>query len=226
MANNGLPTPFEDFIPKFFKESLNQAGQNMASKIDTHLAAWLLDIKKIEWIRRPEQIPAEFLDIMGSFLAAGIEPQDTETQKRKKIYNAVNSHKLRGVFNDDVKPIIDAIAGDSARILGNSFFDSDEWILVGDGVVISDPSVYWASMGADGIDTDLGIALIGDGTEIKIAGNIYIDCHENINVSTLTADQVAQIKLDLEGKRVPAYYKVFLGYVDVSGNFQIYDTIP
>ena len=46
--------------------------------------------------------------------------------------------------------------------------------VTGDGVVES--TTDWAILGGDG-SAPYGMSLIGDGTEIEIWGNIYIDCH-------------------------------------------------
>ena len=73
---------------------------------------------------------------------------------------------------------------------------------------------YWAALGADGIDDDLGISLIGSGLEIEVAGNIYID----VDNAVLTAGEQEQIRvamLDI----VPAYMKVHFGYLDGTGTF-------
>jgi len=73
-----------------------------------------------------------------------------------------------------------------------------------------------SQVGAMG-NTEFGIDLIGAGDEIEIAGNIYIDVDNKI----LTYDEVEQIKLSLEDV-VPAYYRVFLGYFNTSGQFIVY----
>jgi hypothetical protein len=82
-----------------------------------------------------------------------------------------------------------------------------------------DPPYYWGTMGVDGIDDLLGLAIIGDGTEVEIVGNIYIDCHYGIFVSTLTAAQIIQIVDDMAIDIVPAYMRVYLGYIDATGAF-------
>ena len=71
-----------------------------------------------------------------------------------------------------------------------------------------------AAMGADGIDDELGISLIGSGLEVQVAGNIYIDVDNN----SLTADEQESIRLDLLDI-VPAYMYVHIGYENVSGQF-------
>lgn len=96
-------------------------------------------------------------------------------------------------------------------------YDQDDWILVGDG--LTPAAFYWAALGADGVDDMLGIALIGKGDEIEVAGNIYIDCHKGVLVSTLTAAQIAQIVTELESDVAPAYMRIILGYINATGAF-------
>lgn len=64
---------------------------------------------------------------------------------------------------------------------------------------------------------EFGIDLAGSGDEIEIAGNIYIDVDNKI----LTYDEVEQIKLSLADV-VPSYYRIFLGYFNISGQFIVY----
>jgi len=156
------------------------------------------------------RIPAAFLDNLGYYLNAGIQPQDSDTEKRQKIVRAVQSHKRRGSFNLDAKPKIDLICGGNSVIIRS--FDKDDWILVGDG--LTPTAYYWTAMGADGIDDDLGISLIGDGMEIEVAGNIYIDVDNN---SLSVADQ-ARLELEMQDI-VSAYMYIHFGYVNLSGHF-------
>lgn len=209
-----LPISFIDYIPKLYKDNAKDSTNALANKIDTHLGEWLDDIIQLAWLKDPFKIDVLFLDVLGNYLAAGLISTDTEAQKRNKIAIAVQGHRLRGSFNLDAKPKIDAIAGgDSVIFLATG---EDDWILVGDG--LTPAAFYWAALGADGIDDQLGISLIGAGTEIEVAGNIYID----VDNSGLSAAEVQQIVDVLEFDIVPAYYIVNLGYVDGSGVFIIY----
>lgn len=210
-----LPEPFDNYIPKFFRrdDKLNA----FADKHDAIMQSFRNDTLGLNDIIDPVKCPNVILNELGYYLNAGILPQDTEKQKKVKIAKAVQGHKRRGSFNLDAKPKIDAIAGgDSVIVTGVS---GDDWILVGDG--LTPIAYYWATMGYDGIDTDYGLSLIGEGIEIEIAGNIYIDVDNN----ALTADQIEQIVLALETDIVPAYYKVFIGYINVGGNFIVYAII-
>ena len=158
----------------------------------------------------PMKIPADLIVELGTLLNAGIKDQDSETDRRKKVAGAVSAHKRRGSFNLDAKPKIDLICGGNSQIIRS--YDKDDWILVGDGLTPS--AYYWAAMGADGIDDDLGISLIGSGLEIEVAGNIYID----VDNSTLSAADQARLELEMEDI-VPAYMFIHFGYLNVSGQF-------
>jgi len=210
-----LPQSFEKYIPRFFRRDTKLIA--FSDKIDEILDSIRYDTVGLNDIIDPVKCPAIILDELGYFLNAGIQAQDSEDQKRLKIATAIQGHKKRGTFKFDAKPKIDAIAGGDSQIIKG--ISGDDWILVGDGLTPS--SYYWASLGCDDIDADLGIALVGSGDEIVIAGNIYIDVDNN----SLTANQIDQIRLELETDIVPAYMRIFIGYIDGTGNFIIYDTI-
>ncbi len=211
-----LPIPFLKYIPKLFRG--DAVMQSLATKVDTNLNAWKKDVIDINRLQRVDEAPSAFVVQLGYLLNANIQPFDSDLQRRKKTRDAISTHKIRGTWIADVKIRIDNITGLDAVIFRS--FDGDDWILTGDG--LTPPAFYWASMGADGIDDRLGIALIGEGTEVEVAGNIYINVHDGINVATLTSDQVTQIVQEIEDDVVPAYYRVNIGYIDVTGAFIIY----
>jgi len=209
-----LPIPFIDFIPKVYKDNSKDSTIALTNKVDTHLTEWLNDIIQLAWLRDPFKINVLFLETLGNMLNAGLVSTDTEAQKRNKIALAVQGHKLRGSFELDAKPKIDAIAGGDSQI--SRSFDKDDWILVGDG--LTPTAFYWAALGVDGLDDELGISLIGEGTEIEVGGNIYIDV-DNSGLSTAEVDQIVlELSLDI----VPAYFIVNIGYLDGTGAFIIY----
>ena len=114
--------------------------------------------------------------------------------------------------------MIDNITGLDAvllKVVGN-----DDWIITGDGLTPS--TFFWGTMGADGIDDELGLSLVGEGTEIEIQGNIFINAHDGITVATLTAAQVDQIVSELENEVAPAYFIINIGYIDTTGAFVTY----
>lgn len=203
-----LPIPFEQFIPRSFNRDAKLLA--FANKMDEILNGLRDDTLGLNTLINPFKIPAQLLDNLGYYLNAGINDQDTEHEKRIKIAGAVAGHKRRGSWNNDAKPKIDLIAGGDAQIFRS--FDKDDWILVGDGLTPAD--YYWAVMGADGIDDGYGISLIGSGTEIEVAGNIYIDVDNN----SLSAAKQAAIELVMRDV-VPGYMKVHFGYISGTGQF-------
>jgi len=216
-----FPYPFEKFVPDILRNNLTAKGQAFIDKHDEYILAWIEELKELYFANKlPERIPLDFLEEMGYFLNAGLMQTDTETIKRKKIADAVKSHKLRGTWNDDAKIRIDNITGYNAAIFVAT--QSDDSIEMGQ-TSSEDATVYWSTeSGYDGADDSLGTWEIGDFTEYVIAGNVYIDCHEGVNTAVLTSDQIEQIVVELEFDVVPAYMKVYLGYINTLGQFIVY----
>ena len=203
-----LPEDFDDYIPSFFERDAKLIA--FKDKLNSIVGDLEDDTLGLNNIIDPVRCPAGLLENLGFFLNAGINAQDSEAVKRDKIAKAVQSHKRRGSFDLDAKAKIDITAGGDSQIF--RAIDQDDWILVGDGLTPS--AYYWASMGYDGIDTDLGISLIGSGLEVEVGGNIYID----VDNATLSAAEQEQIELDMQDI-VPAYMKVHFGYIDGTGAF-------
>lgn len=215
--------PFKNYIPVIFRD--DPKTDALAAKADEHINEWKQDLRDLERIMRPDETPSKYLDELNELLSANFKPYDDDYTRRKKIQTAILKHKYRGSFSLDVKGRLDLITGYSSRILKEddvAIFGTDDWILLSDGGV-ADSQVgtkYWAAMGVDGIDDDLGIALSG-GEEVWVKVNCYIDMHEGINTAVLTSDVLDACELEMEDAR-PAYYKIFLGYVDSLGEFQTY----
>lgn len=75
--------------------------------------------------------------------------------------------------------------------------EDDDSIICGDGVV---DALYYSSIGADGVDTELGM---------------YIP-----DVIIGISDIIDKIVIELQD-HIPAYYKVYLGFINNAGIFQI-----
>jgi hypothetical protein len=186
-------------------------------KLDSIIQSIFDDVLNITNLFDIVKCPVMFLDQLGYMINAGILQTDSETTKRIKIKTAIASHKKRGSWKYHVKSIIDSITLYSAVIFRG--FDSDDWIQCGDGIL--EVGTDWAVLGGDGT-SPYGMSLIGEGTEIEIQGNIYIDCHDGVHVSTLTANQIQQIRDNISIDIVPAYMRIYLGYVDLIGSFVVY----
>jgi hypothetical protein len=203
-------------LDKVIPEIFNRDDKLIAfrEKMDSIMTDLENDTLGLNDIIDPFKCPPNILSYLGDYLSAGIVENDSEAVKRNKIATAVASHKKRGSFVFDVKPKIDIIAGgDSAIYTG---VGGDDWIIPGDGMTPTD--FYWSALGADGIDDDLGISLIGAGDEVEIAGVIWIDCDNNF----LEWEDLESIKLSIEDS-IPAYYIVVLGSI-VDGIFKPYPT--
>lgn len=219
-----LPIPTSNYIPKLFNQQSSADRDALTAKLDELLNDLKTDIINLRYLYDPDRCSTAALEFLGLFLNAGLKQVDTERTKRQKIYTAIQSHKNRGSWDNHAKPLIDAITGLDARLYTE--IGGSDWILWGEAPgEIFPAAYYWATMGADGIDDELGLDLIGSGSEVVVAGNIYINCHYGIYVSTLTAAQIAQIVAEIELDIIPAYVRVVLGYLDSSGIFQIYDVI-
>jgi phage tail-like protein len=212
-----LPIPSINYIPKLFKDKASTQTYAFTDFLDTEFTSWFTDVKNIDQLLDVEQCPAIFLNYLGNMLNASVNTVDSERTKRQKIYEAINTHKKRGTWVNHAKLIIDSITGYDARTY--KIFDSDDWVLCGDGII--EPGTSWSILGGDGTDP-YGMALIGDGTEVEIWGNIYIDCHYGIYTAVLTSSQIDQIVYDISMDIVPAYVRVYLGYVPVGGGFTVY----
>jgi hypothetical protein len=212
-----LPNPFLNYFPKLYQN--DPKAQVLGLKMDSIFSGIKTDIFNLKRLNRCDECPGQFLDELDYLLQSNIKPTDTETIKRKKICNSVSAQKKRGTWEDDSKIRIDFITGYSSSIY--TALSSDDWILCGDGMLESSLN-YWGSMGADGIDSNLGISLIGEGTEIEIQGNIYINLHVGYYTTVLTAAQIQQIVLEISTDIVPAYMRIYLGYADITGSFNLY----
>lgn len=206
-----LPIPFEQYIPKSFNRDAKV--QAFADEVDKILNAIISQTWELNNIYDPARTKNVVLNFLGKYLNAGINNRDSELLKRQKIYQAIMTHKVRGTFNSDVKIKIDNIAGGDSSIV--TVIGEDDFILTGDGTTPS--AYYWATLGVNGIDNNLGCLLIGSGLEIEVAGNIYIDTDND----SLTAAEQEQIELDIYDS-VPAYYYTHIGYVDGTGEFVEY----
>ena len=220
-----LPLPFSENIPKLLSKEMSQEGTAFVNKVDNLLKGIYQDVLELYFLKSPARIPTALLMELDFILNSSAREKHTEREKREKIAGSVAWHKVRGTWTQDVKIRIDNITGLSARIYHLDEQYDDDWILCGeDDSVIFPPGNYWSTLGGEdaGLIDKLGLALIGDGNEIVIAGNIYIDCHEAVNVSTLTTQQIEAIVEDLDKDIVPAYFQIFLGYIDAAGEFIVY----
>jgi len=201
-------------IEKSIPEGYNRDSKLLAlsNKITEIINGVIQDIFTINDFLDPVKIPAIFLDYLGFFLNAGINPQDTERQKRQKIVTAVQGHKKRGSFVFDAKPKIDAIAGGDSQIITQP--SGPGWMME---AVEDSFSVEQAIFDSD----DAGFLFVSGGDVLGWPGNIFID----VDNSSLSAADQDRIRLDLEDI-VPGYMITHIGYLDGTGAFVEYFTMP
>lgn len=199
-----LPQPFINYIPKFFRRDTKLLS--LANKADEHLDQWREDVLNLNTIIDPLRMPSNILDDVGDYLSAGILNIDTDRIKRQKIWNAIESHRLRGTFQFDVKPTLDIITGFSSSIFSSA--DSSDFIVLGGEA--SDPDIFWATIGIDSVDTQLGIDMVGSGDEAVLTGVILINLGGLYN----DIDRIREAVID----KIPGYLQVVFGYVD-TGRF-------
>lgn len=212
-----LPIPSINFVPKIYRDNVTTGVTQLTDELDDQIEAWRDSILNLGNLKKTMQCPEKFLIELGELFAAGLLQNDSELAKREKIAGAIASHKIRGSWTEHAKLILDATTGYSASIF--RAMDSDDWICTGDGVI--EAGTDWAIL-EGGVTDPYGMGLIGLGSEIEIAGNIYIDCHTGVFTGVLTADQIAKMVSDIATDIVPAYMRIYLGYGNVTGGFTVY----
>jgi len=206
-----LPIPAIDHLPRIFRD--DPKATSLSNMMDSHIILWRDETLGLDELLDPIRCPGVLLDVFGEYVNAGILGSDSEDTKRKKIATAIQGHKLAGTWIHDIKPKIDVIAGGDSTIV-KATPDSADWIILGDGNAPA--TYYWSSLGADGIDDFLGIDLYGDGYEVGVQGNIYI----NVDNAALTAEEQADIVILFEIYG-PAYFYIHIGYLS-GGNWVEY----
>jgi hypothetical protein len=212
-----FPIPFKQHVPKNLQNSYDDDPKAVpfCDKVDSILEDIKADIIGLQYLKSAERCPAQFLSDLGDMFAAGLLPTDNETQKRIKIYNAIQRNTHIGSWQDDAKLIVDLICGGDSSIITDYF--TGDWIMWGGEA--ADLDDYTGTMGTDGIDDDLGLDLFGAFDECGIAGIIWIDTDND----SLTADQINQLIINLDNTVAPAYFRVVLGYIDsITGFFETY----
>jgi phage tail-like protein len=213
---HALPIPALDYFPRAYWDDTSMIA--LASRMDILFGEVEASIIAMRDRNSPEACPSQLLDELAYELAAGVLTTDSDATKRRKIATAVQVQKVRGTWEYSAKAVIDSIVmplGSLGATLWTSWDTSAAWLLRANLAV--EPLNFMASMGTDGVTANLGILLIGSGYEFEIAGNVYVD----LGISTLTAEQVAQVIAAIANEIVPAYFRVTLGYV-TAGQFTAY----
>lgn len=203
-----LALPFEKYIPKVLQENIDDFGQALVDYMNTLLEDVKEETIGLKYFYTIELVSENFLKTIGTQLTADILDDDTDRQKRVKILYGMKNRKFRSTWQDDAKIRIDNITGLDSVLLTSPGLD--DFIICGDGLCPS--AYYWSAVGVDGIDDDLGISIVGEGDEIEVLGNIYIDVGGLISAAIIT-QVIENIKTI-----VPAYFRIILGYIS-AGKF-------
>lgn len=203
-----LALPFEKYIPKVLQENMDAYGQALVDYMNDLLEIIKEETIGLKYFYTIELVSENFLKTIGTQLTADILDDDTDRQKRVKILYGMKNRKFRSTWQDDAKIRIDNITGLDSVLLTSPGLD--DFIICGDGLCPS--AYYWSAVGVDGIDDDLGISIVGEGDEIEVLGNIYIDIGGLISAAIIT-QVIENIKTI-----VPAYFRIILGYIS-AGKF-------
>jgi len=213
-----LPYPFENYASKLHRDNPDAAYLALVAKMNSIMLSWYNELMELYFAKMPERVSSDLLNELGYFLGAGFLPYDSEVTKRLKIKNAIATHKKRGLWTQNVKIKIDTITGYSSAIIYVPS-TTEDWI-EDDGIVSA--GTYWNSEGVGFDSAYLGINEIGGYTDPEMRGNIYINCHVGINTPVLTSSQIAQIVDAIAEDDCPAYFAVYLSYINSSGQTIVY----
>jgi hypothetical protein len=253
-----LPKDFIKILPDPLVDNLDANGQALIDYLASFCGDITTDIFDIWYLKHPEKARAITLDSWGAYLSADLKANDTERQKREKIANAIQRHKLRSTWKYDIKIRIDSLTGkDSQLVKSTVVLEDDDSIIVADN---SSENSSFSTIGTDGINeygmyipditfsvllepgvvaVDLGLTEddifdFQDDDSIIVADNSA----SNLNYSTIGTNGIdeygmyipsGEIAEDIESlldkieeellDSVPAYEKLYLGYIDDDGNF-------
>lgn len=220
------PKSLKDFMPAELQPALDPNDESFdpdAKALIGFLEAEILDYynttRSLSDLLTPDRCPPQFLENeLGFELRVRFRDDDNDAQKRKRINSAVVNHKKSGRFNEDVKIRIDLITGLSSSIFNAvPGADLDGWVWVGDTGDDSRAEL-WGVWGGDTGD-DSGMLWKGDGLEIGVAGNIFIDLGGD--AGNPNAATIAKVVEELSADGQFAYLKIHLGFV-VAGVFNEY----
>jgi hypothetical protein len=146
-----LPKDIFKYLPDPLAENIDANGQALVDYLNQFCIDTKNDILSIWYMKHTEQTKPITLDKWGDYLEAGILNEDTDRQKRQKIIDAIQGHKLRGTWLYDIKIVIDSITGKDSKLVENTtIFEEDDSIIVGDN---STENSLFSTIGTDGVNT-------------------------------------------------------------------------
>lgn len=210
-----LPIPSIDYIPKIYRDESNSVVIAFTTILDNLLEEIRTELINYTRLYDISSVDSSYLDVLGDMFNAGFIPSDTETIKRRKLRDAIETHKYASTWEFDIREKVNDIAGGNAVIIDR--LTNADWVLFGGSESAAITAYYWGTMGVDGVDDELGLNLIGGYDQIEVAGNIYIDVDNN----SLSADDQELIRIAVENA-MPVYYRVYFGYIDTNDLFVEY----
>ena len=145
-----LPKNIFKFLPDPLADNIDNNGKALVNYLDQFCIETQQEILSVWYLKHPEQTKTITLDYWGDYLSAELKSNDTERQKRIKIVNAVQRHKLRGTWKFDIKIRIDNITGkDSKLVVSTVIFEEDDSIIVGDNSL---ENSLFSTIGTDGLN--------------------------------------------------------------------------
>ena len=209
-----LPIPSKEFLlPDNYTTDPDPAVDALTNKIDEILGNLQADILRLLHIHDIAKMPTQFLDEAAYWLGITLSTGDSDQIKRKKLRNAAGARRTIGLWTQSIKPQIDTLTGASAALWATP---SDDWWIMVEGDEGFLATFYWSTLGEGDTADGEGMILAEADIESVNPGNVYID----VGISTLTADQVAEIVAEI-GSQVPPYIRIYPGYVS-AGSFILY----
>lgn len=208
-----LSVPFSRWIPAAFQHGEDPTRDAFCAQVDSVVETARDETLGIGRLKDPARAHPAVLAELGQMLEAGIRESDPEATRRRKVATAVRSHKNRSTWRYSVKPTVDAIVGGDSTI--ESYAGQDDFILCGDG---TEPDAYlWGALGGADPDGEYGVRLVGAGNLESEEFGLFVEPIKgtvaiNVGSDSLTEAEVEEVKASLRD-HVPAYFKVYLGYL-------------
>lgn len=179
-----LKSPIMEYVPDYYKSELQEQRDNEAVtlyNIFLYLQNMMNDIhfEIIEetYLSQVSKVPVDYIPQKAYNYAVENELFDIDTieQKRRKIRNAIRSYKLRGLWQEDIKIIIDNITGKDTEIIDRKSFNMPIYISdnIFEPLFESFPMSYVADQ--DDADSGYGIRYIVSSEDYGMPGVILID---------------------------------------------------
>ena len=159
-------------------------------------------IEELDLLYDPDRCPPDYLAWLGKLVHAGLEPTDSDVTQRRKIRDAVQTHKLSSTWEFDIKNKVFQITGIIPSLINFRIFAFWVW----------DTGRVLAAMGWNFSRWDaerrFPLSRIWNaGRKKRIVGRFYID----VNSEVISDDDFDKIEIEVL-KSAPVFVKIFIGY--------------